>query len=181
MPLLRFALSLYFAVMLGVAGLAKVEQPAQFAVILRQQRLLPAWGVGVVSRLFPWCEIVLATALVAGIAPRFIAALLLALFAALTIVQIYLLAAQRAVPCGCYGAWSARNVAGASATATALLACLAGLHLGLVFHGAAIPALWRVLAGATFVGFEGWIGLRTWQRHQQPRRARCITRVINEH
>ncbi len=167
--------------MLGVAGLAKAEQPALFAAILRQQRLLPAWGVGVVSRLFPWCEIVLATALVADIAPRFIAALLLALFAALTVVQTSLLVTQRAASCGCYGAWSTRNVAGASATATALLTCLSGLHLGLVFHGAAIAALWRVLACATFVGFEGWIGWRTWQRHRQPRRALRTVRTINEH
>lgn len=181
MALLRFALTLYFAAMLGVAGLAKAEQPALFAAILRQQRLLPAWGVGAVSRLFPWCEIVLAVALVAGITPRFIAAFLFTLFAALTVVQTYLLVAQRAATCGCYGAWSTRNVAGASATATALLTGLAGLHLGLVFHVAAIAATWRVLAGATFVGFEGWIGWRTCQRHRQPRCAPRTVRAINEH
>ena len=181
MAVLRFILSLYFAAMLGVAGLAKMEQPALFAAILRRQRLFPAWGIGAVSRLFPWCEIVLAVALVVGIAPRFIATLLFALFAALTVVQAHLLIARRAVPCGCYGAWSTRNIAGASATTSALLTGFAGLYLGLVCHGAAIAAPSRVLAGALFVGFEGWIGLRTWQRHQQPRRARYPAHVINEH
>jgi uncharacterized membrane protein YphA (DoxX/SURF4 family) len=181
MGVLRFILSLYFAAMLGVAGLAKMEQPDLFAAILRRQRLLPAWGIGAVTRLFPWCEIVLASALVAGIAPRFVAVLLFALFAALTVMQAYLLSARRAAPCMCYGAWSTRNMAGASATTTTLLACFAGLHLGLVFHGAALAAPWRVLASALFVGFEGWIGWRTWQRHQQPRRARYSARVINEH
>lgn len=179
MAVLRFMLTLYFAAMLGVAGLAKMEQPALFAAILRRQRLLPGWGIGAVSRLFPWCEIALAVALVAGIAPRFVAALLLTLFAALTVGQIYLLIAQRAAPCGCYGAWSTRNVAGASATTTTLLTCFAGLHLRLVCHGATIAAPWHLLAGSMFVGFEGWIGWRTWQRHRRPRRAPCTARVIN--
>lgn len=181
MAVMRFILTLYFAGMLGVAGIAKMEQPALFAAILRRQRLLPAWGIGAVSRLFPWCEIVVAIALLAGIAPRFVAVLLFALFAALTVVQAYLLAARRAAPCGCYGAWSTRNIAGASATTSALLTGFAGLYLGLVFHGAALAAPWRVLASALYVGFEGWIGWRTWQRHRPPHRASCTARAITEH
>ena len=128
MAVLRFMLTLYFAAMLGVAGLAKMELPA--------------------------------------------------LFAALSVVQTYLLIARRAAPCGCYGAWSTRNIAGASATTIALLTGFAGLYRGLVCHGAAIAAPWRVLAVAQFVGCEGWIGWRTWQRHRPPHRAPRSVRAI---
>ncbi len=64
--LLQFVLLLYFAAVLDVSGLAKIEDPQQFAAIMRRHRLLPAWSIGMVARVFPWAEVLLASMLLTG-------------------------------------------------------------------------------------------------------------------
>lgn len=49
LQLTQLALDCYFAAVLGVSGLAKIDNPALFAVTLRRQRLLPRWSITSVS------------------------------------------------------------------------------------------------------------------------------------
>lgn len=162
--LLRYLLALYFAAMLGVAGLAKIERPNLFALLLYQQHILPTWCVRAVSRVLPWYEIILAVALVAGVAPLLVAALMLLLFVTFVVAQVLLLLRHRDVACGCYGAMAIERARPASMASAVLLACLTAAYVWLVSHIPAIDWHWRIAATALFAGFAGWIGWRIRQR-----------------
>ncbi len=175
LALIRYALSLYFAAMLGVAGLAKLDRPTVFLLILRQQRLLPGWGVRTVGRGLPWGEIILAGALVAGVSPVPIAILTLLLFASFVAHQILHFLTKRGTPCGCYGAAVEGVEQGSIATGT-VFACLAGAHLWLVIQTSSVTECWRLTCSMLFTGMMGWLGRRIWQRHARHVRCRIGTR-----
>lgn len=162
--LVRYALALYFAAVLGVAGLAKLERPALFALLLRRQGLLPAWCIGAVSRILPWCELALAAALVAGVAPMPVAAVTLALFVTFLAAQALLALLQRGAPCGCYSAAAIENTVPASVATAMLLVGLAAAYLWSVGHVPAIDWHWRTVGVVLFTGCTGWIGGRIRQR-----------------
>jgi hypothetical protein len=162
--LLRYLLALYFAAMLGVAGLAKLERPDLFALLLHQQHILPTWCVRAVSRFLPWCEIALAATLVAGIAPLLVALLTLLLFVTFLMAQTLLLLRHRSRSCGCYGALAIERAAPANVTSALLLFCLAAAYVWWVGHIPAIGWHWRIAATVLFASFAGWIGWRVRQR-----------------
>lgn len=81
LPLLAFGLTCYFAVVLGVAGLAKLDQPDVFANSLRQYRLLPYWSLNPISRVVPWVELAASVALITGMVARATTLFVCALFA----------------------------------------------------------------------------------------------------
>lgn len=164
MQFLTLTLDCYFAAMLGVAGLAKLDDPAPFAATLQRQRLLPAWSVGPISRLLPLLEIAIAGALLSGIAAIVVAALTLLVFAGFLVVQMLLLATEHGGDCGCYGAASPHHVERASVSTAALLACLAGVHLWLVDRATAVGWPCRLVAGICFAGMMGWLGWHIRQR-----------------
>lgn len=164
MRFLTFALDCYFAAVLGIAGLAKLDDPAPFAALLRRQRLLPVWSVDTISRLIPLLEIAVAGALLSGIAAVVIATLTLLVFAGFLVIQMLLLATKRGGDCGCYGTASPHRVEGASVGTGALLACLAGVHLWLVDRATAVGWPCRLVAGVCFAGMMGWLGWHIRQR-----------------
>ena len=174
MQFLTLTLDCYFAAVLGIAGLAKMDDPAPFAATLRRQRLLPAWSISAISRLFPWIEIVIAGALLSGIAALVVAALTLLIFASFLVVQTLLLATKHGGDCGCYGAASPHRVEEASVGTAALLACLAGVHLWFVDRATALGWPFRLVAGVCFAGIMGWLGWNIRQR----RVASCRTQQI---
>lgn len=169
MQFLTLALDCYFAAVLGIAGLAKLDDPAPFAATLRQQHLLPSWSVGTISRLFPWLEITLAGALLSGIAAIRVATFTILIFAGFLVVQI-LLATKHGSDCGCYGAASPHRIEGASIGTAALLSGLAGTHLWLVAWAPAVDRPWRLIAGSCFAGIVGWLGWRIQRRRVASRR-----------
>lgn len=169
--LLRYLLTLYFAAMLGVAGLAKIERPDLIALLMHQQHILPTWCVRAVSRVLPWYEMTLAATLVAGIAPLLVALLTLLLFTTFFMAQTLLLVMHRGTPCGCYGAMAIKRAAPANVASAALLFCLAAAHVWSVGHIPAIDWHWRIAATVLFASFAGWIGRRVRQR--RTRRLAC--------
>ena len=162
--LLRYVLALYFAAMLGVAGLAKIERPDLFALLLHQQHILPAWCVRAVSRVLPWYEMILAATLVAGIAPLLVALLTLLLFVAFLMAQTFLLLLHRGTPCGCYGAMTTERAAPASVASAVLLAGLATAYVWLVGNIPAIDWHGRIAAWVLCASVAGWIGWRVRER-----------------
>lgn len=162
--LLRYALALYFAAVLGVAGLAKLERPALFALLLERQQLLPTRCIHGVSCGMPWREIALAAALVAGVAPMLVAALTLALFTVFLAAQVLLSLLRRGTPCGCYGVVAIERGASASVATAALLVCLTAAYLWTVDHLPPIDGHWRIVGVALITGCAAWIGGRIRQR-----------------
>jgi hypothetical protein len=178
MTFLTFALECYFAAVLGIAGLAKLDDPMPFAATLRRMSLLPAWSIGTISRRLPWCEILLAAALVIGVAPALVAALVVLFCAGFLAAQALLMLTKRDGACGCYGAASAYRVEGASVATAVLLLFLAACHLWLVITAAAIAWHWRLPAGVLYAVAGSRLGWRTWRRRQS---ARCFQRPARIH
>lgn len=157
MTIVYFILDLYFAAILGVAGLSKVAQPSMFMHILQRHRILPLWSLSVVTRIVPWGEVTLAGTLVVGLFPRATDAFVLALLACFLMVEGILLATGRATECGCYGAMYRQKVDAASFTLSSILTALAGFHLWLGMNGATLDWHWRLVATGFAVGLGFWL------------------------
>lgn len=100
---LRASRWLLAGVMLG-AALPKLIDPPGFAQSIFAYRLLPMAAVAPLALLLPWLEVLAALALVAGVARRSAAALLLAMLLAFTAGLGVNLARGNPVDCGCFGA-----------------------------------------------------------------------------
>ena len=103
MSLLLLFLSLYFAAMLGVSGLAKAEHPKQFAVTLRRHNIFPYWSITSISRIVPWLEILVAILLITNLLTILTSALVFLFFLSFLVIEIILVVEKRATECGCYG------------------------------------------------------------------------------
>lgn len=143
MAALLLLVELYFAAMLGVSGLAKLDAPEHFEATLRVHRLWPAQAIRPVSRIFPWLEVVVAIALIIGFAPAFTAMLTLLLFGIFLSVETILVVTRRATECACYGVAYRQKVDGASLIVSVILVTLAAFYSwGLAAFGSPEP-LWR--------------------------------------
>ncbi len=158
MTIIHFGLDLYFAAILSVSGLAKVEHPALFAATLRKQHLLPAQSVAGASYVVPWAELVLAVMLVLGLVPAVTSGLVLGLFCSFLIVDVVLLTTKRSVDCGCYGNAHARKADSASVVTATVLVCLAALHAWTGIMVTPMIGALRPIAGVFLLGGEGWLG-----------------------
>lgn len=168
MGAVAFVLEGYFAAMLGVSGLAKLEHPQHFARTLLLHRMLPSWSVVVVSRTFPWLEVLLATLLLSGIGQRLTSVVTLVLFTGFLAVEIVLVLTKRATNCGCYGVAYARRVDGAALLVSSVLIALALAHLWLVFSSGAaeIVGWWRGAGLLIFGVGMCWLGWRVLVRRR---------------
>jgi len=167
MTIVMLALDFYFAALLGVSGIAKLEHPEQFAATLRRHRLLPPWSVGGISRFFPWAEIAVASALIMGFAPVLTSSMVLIFFVAFLIVDSMLLATKRADECGCYGMAYTQKVDPASVTTSGLLLSIAAVHLWLTFQVTRADWEWRALLGIPLAMFGSMLALRVLRRRRQ--------------
>lgn len=164
MNALSFVLSFYFAAVLGVSGLAKLERPGAFARVLKKQRIFPAWSVKGFSYSVPCGEIVLALVLASGAAPTLTAIVVLALFAGFLIIETILLTTKRSATCGCYGALLQRKVDVSSLLTSSILVCLAAVQLWLVLTAPTVDWRWRIVPAIIFYGLACWLSYRTLRR-----------------
>lgn len=134
---------LYFAAMLGVSGLAKIDAPEHFEATLRIHRLWPAQAIRPVSRIFPWVEVVVAIALVVGFAPTLTASLTLLLFGIFLGVETTLVVTRRATECACYGVAYRQKVDGASLVVSAILVTLAAFYGWSLATFGSVGLIWR--------------------------------------
>lgn len=154
MNLVVLSLQFYFASMLGVAGLAKIEHPEQFADTMALQRILPRWSLNAVSRIVPWIEVVVALLLMTGLAPLATSSLTLLLFTSFLAVEVVLLKTKYAGNCGCYGASHLHRVDGGSVAASVILSGAAALNLWAAVSLEPVPMYWR-LPGLIILGGVG--------------------------
>jgi hypothetical protein len=129
MSMLVLGLEAYFAALLGVAGFAKVHQRQQFALTLRQQRILPHWSIPLIALILPWGELLIAELLIVGIAKALTAGIVLTLFLSFLVFKLILMVSQPKADCGCSGASQAQPVDNASIVVATIFVLLAGLHL----------------------------------------------------
>ena len=151
MGLLAFALELYFAATLWVSGLAKIDNPKYFLMVLAQQRILPKRSHTFTTRTLPWMEIIFALLLVTGIFKQITAILLLLLFIVFLGLKIFLLATGRTKDCGCYGSAKPQEVNGASITVSFIIVLFAVVHLWLVTNTISVVWIWRLTIGSLFI------------------------------
>lgn len=161
MSLLAFTGELYFAAVLGVAGLAKIGNPRRFATALLQQKIFPAWCINIFVKIVPWIEIVIALMVIFNAVEPLTAILILALFIVFLGLKIFLLATGRVEDCGCYGSAKPEEVDGASIVVSALLVLFAAGHLWLITRGASVGWLWRLPVGILFTGTICFLAART--------------------
>lgn len=162
--ILLLGLELYFAAILGVSGLAKLDNPEQFAAILRRHHILPTWSIARFSKLFPWLEVILAIWLVMGIKPLLSAGLIFILFAGFLIVETVLVVTKRASECGCYGIVYRQKVDGASIATAVILCLLALMHWFAIAKTAPVSLVWRLPVIVIFSGMSGWLALKVIKR-----------------
>ncbi len=101
--IIRDALSLYFSAVLGISGLAKIDQLESFITTLTQQRIIPRRGVRIIGIALSWGEIFLALILLLGISLPVAAVITLVIFVAFLITNSALVRRGWETDCGCYG------------------------------------------------------------------------------
>jgi uncharacterized membrane protein YphA (DoxX/SURF4 family) len=126
------AVMLVLAATFAVAAVAKLRAPAAFAASL--ETLAGSRAARPLALAVPAGELALAGALLAGVAPRAVAALALALLAAFTWALLRMRAAG-AAPCNCFGA----RAAGDPSDGLARNAALGALALVLVIAPTSAP------------------------------------------
>jgi peroxiredoxin len=148
MSALTLALEMYFAALLGISGLAKIDDPQYFINVLRQERLLPSRSIPLVGRILPWGELVFAVLLIMGIGPFYSALFLVAFFAVLLGVKCLLFVTGRTEDCGCYGSAKPERIDGASLGVSFLFLLFAFLHLWIMLSTPPVNGWWRLVAGS---------------------------------
>lgn len=144
MTIVLLILDLYFAAMLGISGIAKLENVEYFADTLRRHRILPLWSIITVSRVFPWLEILGAVLLISGFKPIETSIFTFFLFAGFLAIELILVMTKRAMECGCYGVAFPQTVDWVSLVVSLVLVALAGVHLWLEMWVSPIGIAWRV-------------------------------------
>lgn len=92
------------------AALAKIGDPAAFALQVHNHRLAPVWSENLVAIVLPWVELVAGLALVLGVRARAGAAIALALMVAFTVAVGLAWARGLDFECGCFGKAGAARI-----------------------------------------------------------------------
>jgi len=124
----RIALGLYFTGALGIAGIAKLEYPKQFAAALRRHDLLPQWSTTGFSRLFLCGEILLVCLLALGVTPLISATAVVVGFLVFLAARAKVLITKGGGACGCFGDTVTNQTDGANVATSIGYAAFAGLH-----------------------------------------------------
>ncbi|HZU66882.1 MAG TPA: MauE/DoxX family redox-associated membrane protein [Ktedonobacteraceae bacterium] len=160
MSLISFALELYFAAMLGVSGLTKIDDLSNFEEILSRQHIIPSWSIKSVARILPWLEIVIAFFLVTGFAKVINAIIVVILFGSFLSTKIILLITGRAKDCGCYGNAKIEEISGSSIVVSVILILCTLIHLGLIIWVPSVNWMWRSIGITLFIVGEGFLAIK---------------------
>lgn len=151
------ALTLYFALFLGVSGLAKIDSPLLSQGERATPKVMPVelLFAPLASRVLGVFEIALASFLATGISIDVLAILNAALFGVFLLFKFLLMLAGQGRRCGCFGAHGLREVDTSSVIASTLVLGLAVVLAVLAQRPSANALNW--IAGTVFVLAFGWI------------------------
>jgi hypothetical protein len=152
------------AVLFGAAGIAKLRHRALLPGVIANYRLLPAGLVAPAAMLLAPVELLVAAAMLAGVAPwaQAMAAALLLLFAAAMAINV--MRGRRHIDCGC-GHAALRQPLGWGVVVRNIVLATAVLVAGLVLAdaGASVDAASRALAAIGGLALYGvtelWAGV----------------------
>jgi hypothetical protein len=170
MSILHFALSLYFALVLGIAGIAKIDTPQIFATFLRSRFANDAWGTQALVRFAPWIELVLALVLLL-VPENFrlpVTLVLSCLFLSFCVLHsgIFFTKPQKGRDCGCYGKAIKFEHFKTDAQVVLVQFLLTLVLVGLTLWVSPLLGAYFLVASALFLGLCGWLLFRTRQRYQ---------------
>lgn len=157
MDILFLILQLYFAAVLGVSGIAKIDNPYRFAFTLRRHNILPAKIIPIVSWIVPWLEIVVAALLLAGVAAIPTAIVVMSLFVSFLITEVVLALSKPATECGCYGAAFPQRVDSVSVMVLVIQVFLAAFYLWGMTWIEPVSIEWRALWSTLLGGIGLWL------------------------
>lgn len=160
---------LYFAALLGVAGMAKLAHPHHFITTLRQQSILPNWSIALVSYTVPKLEVTIACLLIVGLFPQITGIILLLLCLGFLLVKLLLIYKKSNVDCGCGNFAHLQSVDGASIVVSMILVGLAIFHLWGVMTITLVDWLWRLPGVVMFTVGGGWLIYRMFVLHNPSR------------
>lgn len=166
MGVIVFALDFYFAAMLSISGLSKVNDSEYFATTLRQQHIVPVWSVGIATKILPWIEILVAILLVTGAIAMITAVIVLVLFIFFLGLKVFLLRTGWAEDCGCYGNAKSQKIDVVSITVSFILTLLAIMYLWLATHTAPVSWIWRLIGGIILTGVDCFLLWKIVQKHR---------------
>lgn len=157
-------LTLYFALWLGVAGLAKVERPFQGPTTVGQPLSVRSLLFSSkVSRLLGFLEIGLALALVLGFSADLVTQANLILFGLFLVFKVYLLVTEQGSKCGCFGAYELIAIDLESLISSGVILALAGVLV--LFTHLQPTSNWSWLVAVIFLSVFCWLVLRMlWRR-----------------
>jgi hypothetical protein len=169
MSILHLVLDIYFVFALGVAGIAKLDTPSSFASILRYQYKIPVWSIGMVVKIFPWIEIVVALSLLLTIPVYKTLITFLLLFLFLFFLAIRLISHWRGLSvkdCGCYGQSIQQSGLDISLGPLIIQVFLALLLLATTLWGVTLPWAYSFVSFVLVITFYCWLLRNVWQRRR---------------
>ena len=170
MGIFHFLIDIYFAAVLGVAGLAKLDDPHFFTSILHHQGILPKWSIGIIGKIFPWLEIVLPVLLlittnIYKIAITIFTLILLIFF---FIFNTVVYSKKRAESgCGCFGKYVRQRDFGTVVTTSFIQLILGMLLVVLSLWTYPFSRGYYLISSVLYIAVFSWLAWRTWQRHRR--------------
>jgi uncharacterized membrane protein YphA (DoxX/SURF4 family) len=169
MDIAQFVLDLYFAAVLGVAGIAKVNNFSSFIHTLRDQYKMPDIHSEIIGRLFPWIEIFLAISLLTPILIyRFMIVCSVLLIFTLFLISKFLLLRGNHFKseCGCYGEIT-QNQNAFQNLITLIIQTALIILLGFITpFTSPLPWQYYLAVSVLLIGFYSWLLWKVWIRQR---------------
>ncbi len=160
-PLLR----LYFALLLGVSGLAKIDRPlVERDGISLRMRLVGLFFSSITGRVLGAFEIVLAFLLALGIRTELVTVVNAALFGLFLLFKLFLMFTRQGSRCGCFGTHELIAIDLSSVIASTLILGLAVILAALARWSSSNALNWIVTI--IFLPTFGWIVFKSLWRHR---------------
>ena len=170
MNIVHFLIDIYFAAVLGVAGLTKLDDPHFFSSQLHHQNILPKWSIGVTSKCFPYIEITLPILLLltTSILKVLATFCILMLFFSFLIFNLMLDSKKRyKSDCGCFGKYLQQRGFNISIKTSFLQFLLAMFLVVLSLWMIVLPWVFYLVSAVLYIAAICWLAWRMWQRHRR--------------
>jgi hypothetical protein len=168
MNILHFLINCYFILVLGIAGIAKIDSPQPLFSTLRHRykfsQSLSSW----ISKIFPWGELLIAIILLlpANLLHIIMSGMVVSLFLWFLLLNSISYYTSKAGECGCYG--EALKKRGITVNiSTTFVQCVLSVILFLTaIWSSSLPQFYYLISTILFTSLFSWLLWKTWQRHQ---------------
>ncbi len=170
MAIIHYCLDIYFAAVLGIAGITKIDDPQTFVRTLNNYSF-PKWGIPILQRTFPWVEVICAFFLLItfDVSKLVVAFLLLILFISFLFLNVS--SFIRNAPdknCGCYGRALQHEERSTKVITTFIQTLFTIVLLLLVIQTKPLPSIFYIISSLLFVIVLLWLLYRVWQKNNMP-------------